>query len=84
MIFLSEILEKCLKMVKILANGGRNKRLLGVLNGVLAYSVLSKNSGPGLLGVISGLGVLTEGVISEFYCTWILLLMHIDYFSLTT
>ena len=41
MIFLSEILEKCLKLVEILANGGRNKRLLGVLNGVLAYSVLS-------------------------------------------
>ena len=57
-----------LKMVKILANGGRNKRLLGALNGVLAYSVLSKNSGPDLLGVISGCGVLTEGVLSEFYC----------------
>ena len=47
-----------------------NKRLLGVLNGVLVHSVLSKNSGPGLLGVISGLGVLTEGVLSEFYCTF--------------
>ena len=44
------------------------KRLLGVLNGVLVHSVLSKNLGPGLLGVKSGLGVLTEGVISEFYC----------------
>ena len=55
-------------MTEFLATGGRNKRLLGVLNGVLVHSVLSKNSGPGLLGVISGLGVLTEGVISEFYC----------------
>ena len=60
MIFLSEILEKCLKLVEILANGGRNKRLLGVLNGVLAYSVLT-----GLTGCNKRLGRINRGRIKR-------------------
>ena len=39
---------------------------LGVIT--KAVYVIKLNSGPDQFGVISGLGVLTVGVITEFYC----------------
>ena len=47
---------------------------MGALSGDFRHSVLSKNSGPSLVGVISGLGVLTGGVLSGFHCILILIL----------
>ena len=41
---------------------------MGALTGEFWLFVLYKNSGPGLVGVISGVGVLTEGVLSGVHC----------------
>ena len=42
---------------------------MGALTGEFVAFVLYKNSGPGKVGVISGVGVLSEGVLSGVHCT---------------